>query len=308
MKLLVTGASGFIGRHVLDLLRQRGVHAWTLGRHAPAGWPRDRHLACDLLADAGACADVLHRFAPSHLLHLAWVTDPASYQTSPLNADWQRATQRLAHAFAQAGGRHLVVAGTCAEYDWSQGWCHEDTTPLRPATPYGMAKDSTRRWLQDHARSHGLRLAWGRIFFPFGAGQAQARLIPALMAALRGRRAVFPVHAAQQRDFVAAPDVALAFWTLLQQPAQGCYNIASAQPVAIAEMVRMLARLLDADPEPVLAQATAGAQPPVLVAGDNRRLRALGWQGAAPLVDALARMVAADPVPRLPAQRVDHAR
>lgn len=293
MKLLVTGASGFIGRHVMALLRERGVAAWTLGRSQPAGWPASRHVVCDLLADAQGCADALRRLAPSHLLHLAWVTDPAQYPTSPLNARWQAATQQLARAFAGAGGRHMVVAGTCAEYDWSHGWCHEDATPLLPATPYGAAKDATRRWLQDHAGALGLRLAWGRIFFPFGPGQAQQRLIPALVSALQGRRAVFPVQARQRRDFVAAPDVAQALWTLLQTTASGCFNISSAQPVAIDDLVRMLAHQLQADPAPLLALACDDLQPPALVAGDNSRLRALGWSGCASLIDGLAGMVEA---------------
>ena len=306
MRLLITGASGFIGRHVLELLRVQGVSAWTLGRTPPPGSPSGTHISCDLLA-GDDCAASLRRLAPSHLLHLAWVTDHAHYQTSLLNAEWARATQALARAFSGAGGRHLVVAGTCAEYDWSQGWCHEDTTPLAPATPYGLAKDATRHWLQDHAGALGLRLAWSRIFFPFGAGQSPQRLIPALVSALQGRLPVFPVQALQQRDFVSAPDVAQALWILLQTPATGCYNISSAAPVAIGELVLTLARLLGADPAPVLAAAATGVLPPALVAGDNRRLRALGWAGPAPLSDGLARMLGAvAATPTTPDAAPDH--
>jgi nucleoside-diphosphate-sugar epimerase len=292
MRLLITGAGGFLGSHVLALLRQQGVPAWTLGRTQPKDWPGIAHVTCDLLA-GDDCAASLRTIAPSHLLHLAWVTDHAHYQTSPLNTEWLRATQTLTRAFTDAGGRHLVVAGTCAEYDWSQGWCHEETTPLAPAVPYGVAKDGCRQWLQDHAAAHGLRMAWGRIFFPFGTGQSAQRLIPALVSALQGRQAIFPVQAMQRRDFVSAPDVAQALWTLLQAPAGGCYNISSAQPVAIGELVRMLARLLGVDPTPVLVAAAAGVQAPALVAGDNRRLRAFGWAGPAPLVDCLATMLGA---------------
>jgi nucleoside-diphosphate-sugar epimerase len=292
MKVLVTGASGFIGRHVMELLRRQGVSAWTLGRTPLPGQPSGRHLRYDLLADGSDCAAALRRLGATHLLHLAWVTEPASYQTSPLNGEWLQATQSLARAFVQAGGQHMVVAGTCAEYDWSHGWCFEDVTPLLPATPYGAAKDAARRWLRDYGQTQGVRVAWGRIFFPFGRGQANQRLIPALVSALQGRLAVFPVQALQRRDFVAVQDVARALSVLLQSSAQGCYNISSAEPVAIGDLVRELARLLDADPEPILAVAAKDIQEPVLVAGDHHRLHALGWERPAPLADRLAQLIA----------------
>lgn len=290
MKVLMTGASGFLGGHVLGLLRQHGIAVWTLGRRCPAGQDAAAHVGCDLLAE-GDLGEALCRLAPSHLLHLAWVTDPASYQTSALNDDWARATVRLAQHFLDSGGRHLVVAGSCAEYDWSHGWCHEHSTPLLPATPYGRAKDATRQHLLALCAQHGARLAWGRIFFPFGTGQAPERLIPSLVSALTGTREPFPVQAGQMRDFVCAADVASALLTLLTSPAQDCFNISSAQPIAVGDLVRLLAQRIGADPQPLLAMAARRLQAPELVAGDNGRLRALGWAGPTALGDGLAPMV-----------------
>lgn len=290
MRVLLTGASGFLGRHVLALLQQRGVQTWSLGRSCPPALPAWAHIACDLLSGADL-AVAIRQLAPSHLLHLAWVTDHANYQESPHNAHWMQATQRLTQAFCDAGGRHLVVAGSCAEYDGSGGWCDEATTALTPTTAYGAAKDATRRWLQSHCAARGVRLAWGRIFFPFGAGQSPQRLIPSLVAALRGEQDVFAVQALHRRDFVAAPDVAGALCALLQSSAGGCFNISSANPVAVGDLVRMLAQMLDADPAPLLAMAAKQPQPPALVAGRNHRLRALGWSGPTPLIDGLAQMV-----------------
>ncbi len=291
MKLLLTGASGFLGRHVLDLLRRHGVPVWTLGRSCPVGQDAQSHIFCDLLAGVGL-GDTLHQLAPSHLLHLAWVTDPATYQTSPLNGDWMRATSRLAQAFCDAGGCHMIVAGSCAEYDWSHGWCQEEKTPLRPATPYGEAKNTTRQDLLALCAQRGVRLAWARIFFPFGPGQAAGRLIPSLLAVLMGARVPFSVQAGQRRDFVAARDVARALLTLLEVPAQGCFNISSGHPLAIGEVVQLLAQLIGVDPQPLLALAAMQLHPPELIAGDNSRLRALGWSGPTPIADSLAQMVA----------------
>ncbi len=287
MRLLLTGASGFLGRHMLHLLRGQGVAVWTMGRSLPPGQSDGAHVFCDLLAE-GDLSPALIQLAPSHLLHLAWVTDPGSYHVSPLNADWTNATRRLARAFIKAGGRHLVAVGSCAEYDWSHGWCDEGATEVSPSTPYGMAKDAIRQLLQAMCDASGIRFAWARVFFPFGAYQSPQRLIPSLVSALRGQRPAFETQVLQRRDFVAAPDVALALWTLLQAPAQGCYNISSAVPVAIGDLIRVLARLLDADPQPLLAAAATELQPPELVAGDNLRLRSLGWRAAGNLSDRLS--------------------
>lgn len=287
MRLLLTGASGFLGRHMLHLLRGQGAAVWTMGRSLPAGQSDRAHVFCDLLADGDLSRDLL-QLAPSHLLHLAWVTDPGSYRVSPLNTDWIDATRRLTRAFCEAGGRHVVAVGSCAEYDWSHGWCDEDATDVSPSTPYGMAKDDTRRLLQSMCDANGIRFSWARVFFPFGANQSPQRLIPSLVSALRGHRPAFETQTLQRRDFVAAPDVALALWTLLQAPAQGCCNISSASPVAIGDLIRVLARLLDADPQPLLAAAATELHPPELVAGDNRRLRSLGWRPSDTLSTSLS--------------------
>jgi len=141
---LLTGGGGFIGRHVLASLRHPGVEVLALGRTRPPGLAVESFAGADLLAD-DPLPDAIARFAPTHLIHLAWVTGHGAYWSSPDNARWACATTRLVQAFHDAGGRHVVVAGTCAEYDVARGLCREDSTPLEPSTPYGVAKDATRR-------------------------------------------------------------------------------------------------------------------------------------------------------------------
>jgi len=134
-RILLTGATGFIGRHVLPRL-QGDVHAVT--RHAsPAGDGVTWHRA-DLLASAAIVTEV----RPEVLVHLAWYVEPGRYWTAPENIRWVEASLALLRAFAAAGGRRAVLAGTSAEYDWQAlgGRCHEQRTPLRPATLYGAAK------------------------------------------------------------------------------------------------------------------------------------------------------------------------
>lgn len=285
MKVLLTGASGFLGRHVLQALQARGVNVVTIGRQVPS--PGIPHLSADLLG-ADDWAHAVAGQQASHLLHLAWYAEHGQYWSSMLNLQWVHATLQLVQAFAQGGGSHVVAAGTCAEYDWAHGWCREDTTPLAPATLYGTAKDATRRLLGAACAPLNLSWAWGRVFLPYGQGEAPARLIPSLHSVFTGQRAPFGVNAEAWRDFLHVSDVASAFVTLLDDRACGAYNISSAEPVRLSDVVRRLAQACNANPEPVLRLATERPGEPRLLAGDNSRLCALGWQPAMSLDRGLA--------------------
>ncbi len=287
MKVLLTGASGFLGQYVLRALQQCGITAVAVGRRHPRDLAGATFAAADLLATEDL-ATLARQVGASHLLHLAWVTEHGTYWDSPENFRWVDASTRLVQAFCEAGGRHVLVAGTCAEYDWSQGCCREDTTPLEPATVYGVAKDATRRLVTALCTQHGVRCVWGRVFFPYGAGEAPARLVPSLVAALQGQCKEFGVHALQVRDFLHASDVAQAFVTLLRSQAGGCYNLSSGQAVPVGEVVETLARLLDADPQPVLGRAPTRPAGPAVLVGHNAKLRSLGWRQQSTLAQGLA--------------------
>ncbi|MBI5439554.1 MAG: NAD(P)-dependent oxidoreductase [Nitrosomonadales bacterium] len=286
MKVLLTGASGFLGKYVLACLRRHGIDTVALGRRAPEGVAVSDFIEADLLAteDFAALAKVS---GATHLLHLAWYAERGKYWTSPLNLRWVEATTRLVEAFCEAGGQRVVVAGTCAEYDWSRGCCREDGTPLNPATLYGTAKDATRRSVMAVCAQHQIPCAWGRLFLLYGTGEDNRRLIPSLIEVFRKKRPPFGVNALAHRDFLHASDVAEGFIALLKSGESGAYNISSGQPVALADVVNELARLLDADPRAVLDLTAGRPGEPLLLAGENLKLKTMGWQPALSLTQGL---------------------
>lgn len=290
MKVMLTGASGFIGSHVLQCLQEQGVDTVMVGRGRPRG-PSAEMIEADLLSPALDFSELMGRAGATHLLHLAWYAEHGKYWESPLNLRWVDATTRLVEAFCATGGRHVVVAGTCAEYDWASGYCREDATPLDPATLYGTAKDATRRLTMALCARHGVRCAWGRVFLPYGPGEARQRLVPSLIDLFRGRRPAFGVNAGAYRDFLHVRDVAQAFVALVRDGAHATYNISSGEPVRIAELVRMLSALLGADPQAVLDLPYQGPVQPAMLAGDNARLLALGWRASMSLAQGLAKTV-----------------
>lgn len=278
MKVLLTGATGFIGRHVLAELQQQGIDTVAVGRTRPADYEGD-FITADLLQPEAPAA-VIDRARATHLIHLAWYTEHGAYWTSPLNLRWLDASVRLAEAFCAAGGEKLIAAGTCAEYDWAAGCCREDTSPLVPATLYGTAKDATRRLLAAVCAAAGVPIAWGRVFLPYGEGEDMRRLIPSLIAVFEGRREPFGVNAGAYRDFLHAEDVARGFACLLRPEANGDYNISSGQPTRLADVVTRIAEAHGGDPRRVLDLSSARPGEPELLLGDNRKLKALGWQAA----------------------------
>lgn len=291
--VLVTGASGLVGRHALSALAERGydVHAVTRAEAPPGPSAVQWHRA-DLLDPAQGTA-LVERLRASHLLHLAWCTTPGEYWTSSDNVMWLEATLRLVRSFAAAGGRRAVLAGTCAEYDLDHGFCSEDLTPLRPATLYGTCKHAVQQVTSAVAAGVGVSFAWGRIFFLYGPGEHPARLMPSVIRPLLRGQPAECTHGLQVRDFLHVSDVAKAFVHLVDNSdAKGSFNVGSGEPVRIRALVDRIAALLG---RPDLVRFGARAAPPgesPLIVADVRRLESAGWRPAVPLDAGLERTVA----------------
>lgn len=284
MRVLLTGASGFIGHQMLKTLTDQGIEVVVIGRTRPSDCVN--FIEADLL-NTIEFESLMRNVEATHLLHLAWYAEHGKFWTSLTNLRWVEATNRLVESFCKAGGLHVVIAGTCAEYDWSYGYCVEDTTPLNPATLYGVAKNSTRNLTMAICQQFQVRCAWGRIFLPFGKGEVDTRLVPSLVDVFKNKRAPFAINADANRDFLHVDDVAKGLRDLLIQDAHGAYNICSAQPTRLTELVLTLSRLLGCSPEPVLELAVSRPTEPSLLIGDNTKLRALGWRSEISLQQGL---------------------
>ena len=256
MRVLVTGATGFVGRHTLTPLLERGFEVHAVARtpgEADVVW----HTA-DLLA-AGAPEALLASVQPTHLLNLAWNAQPGVYWTTPENLAWTQVGIALQRAFA---GERAVHAGTCAEYDWSYGLCGEQT-PLRPATLYGACKLA----LSSVVGAYGPPTAWGRIFFLYGPFERPERLVSSVVRSLLAGSPVDVTHGRQVRDFMHVADVAEAFVALLCSDVTGPVNIASGEPTTLRDLLSRIAFKLDgADLIRFGARPEPAGEPPVLLA------------------------------------------
>ncbi len=263
--MAVTGAGGLIGRHACRALEARGYEVIAVSRRGAGG--------CDLLNEAGRRA-LIETHRPDCLLHLAWVTAHGRFWTDAANMSWLAASADLIARFHEAGGRRVVVAGTCAEYDWSRDSAAPlaEDAPVAPATLYGTAKDALRRTLEAYGRETGLSWGWGRVFFLFGPGEDENRLVPVIARALAAGRPARLGSGRPVRDFWDARNAGAALAALLDSDVQGPVNISSGQGHSIADIARLMARL--AGREDLLALGALEDRPgePQRLVGDNRRL------------------------------------
>lgn len=275
MRIAVTGATGFIGRHVVNALVSNGYDVLAVGRSAPLPTYKLPFLEVDLLQEKNH--HWISEYKPSHLLHLAWYAEHGKYWTSPLNLNWCDATVRLVNAFVNQGGKRVVVAGSCAEYDWSFGYCHEVKTPSRPSTLYGTAKDCARRMSEKICDLQNVPLAWGRIFLPFGLGESSQRLIPSITHALSGLRPPFPIRIHQWRDILPVEIVADGLVFLVTQEGCGVFNICSGKPTQLSEVIQRIGVMLNRNTDLLMVNADSSLYPDYFLFGDNQSLLSQGW-------------------------------
>ena len=274
-RVLLTGASGFVGRHCLHGLVIKGyeVHAVASPRHTLPAALRGVHWHQADLLDRGRISDLLAEVRPTHLLHCAWYAVPGKYWTARENFRWVGAGLHLLEAFADQGGQRVVGVGSCAEYEWCDGHCSEISTTLNPATTYGVCKHAFQLLLTAFGKHASLSAAWARLFFLYGPHEPADRLVASVIQSILQEQPALCTHGRQIRDFLYVQDAADALIALLDSDVLGTVNIASGEPVAVFEVVQEIADQLG---RPSLLQLGAlpasENEPPALVA-DVTRLR-----------------------------------
>ncbi len=291
-RVLVTGATGFLGSHCLVPLVERGFEVLALYRErAPLDVPGVRWVRGDLMERA-AVRHLLAEHRPKGLLHLAWFVEPGKLISDASNLDWVAASLDLVRAFRDAGGERCTVSGSCYEYDWRYGYCVEGVTPCAPDTLYGAAKDSLRRTLEAYCAVSGLSGSWGRAFFMYGPRENPARLVSSVILSLLKGQFARSSHGLQVRDYLHIQDVADGMVALFACAGRGAYNIASGRPTSIREIVESLGRITGRPDLLQIGALPARANDAPLVLGDGRHLLDdAGWKPKIGLQEGLAQTV-----------------
>ncbi|MGD9842932.1 MAG: NAD-dependent epimerase/dehydratase family protein [Steroidobacteraceae bacterium] len=287
-RVLVTGATGFIGYHCLEPLVRSGAEVLGLYRQGtPPEVPGVQWIQGDVMDRSGMRA-LFAKYRPGGLLHLAWFVEPSKVIADPISVNLVAASLDLVHEFRVAGGERCTIAGSCYEYDWKYGYCSEAVTPCEPDTMYGVAKDALRRAFLGYCANTGLSGAWGRAFFMYGPRENPARLVSSVALSLLQGKPAKSSHGLQIRDYMHVQDVADGLVALFKSQCSGAYNIACGAPISIRDIVQQLGEITGRQDLLQIGALPARANDVPLVLGDGRKMLAdTGWKPSLSLAQGL---------------------
>ncbi len=276
MKVLVTGAAGFIGSHIARQLVRTGHEVHALVRPQTDLW-RIEDIRDSLRVVQGDLLDpsfILHSPSFEACIHLAWYVEPGKYLHSPLNKDWVEASLRLARHLKDTGCRRFVAAGTCFEYATSKP-PQSESTPTTPSTVYVQSKLELFRALQ----SIGMDFAWVRFFYQYGPYEDPRRLMPVIINLLRRGEEAKLVPGDRIRDYLHIEDVASAVCAVAQSQLTGPVNIGSGVLVTVRDIALKIGELLDRVDLIKLGALPWSPTEPMHLLADNTKLReGTGWK------------------------------
>lgn len=281
MKIAVTGATGFVGKHVIERLLHTDVEIVASSRHSPTeGWSSSkvRHVALDMAFPSDQDYKALG--SPDVLIHLAWAGLPNYASLHHFEVELPRQYAFL-KSMIQAGLPSLVVAGTCYEYGLRGGELVESMEGV-PSNPYGYAKAALRSQLEFLRARQPFDVTWARMFYMYGEGQPPTSLYTQLVQAVRRGDKSFPMsHGEQLRDFLPVTEVAEALVKLaIETRGAGVVNVCSGRPVSVRDFVGELLKRNGWSIDLELGRLPYSTYEPIAFWGSPVRLHALVGAGS----------------------------
>lgn len=240
MKVLITGATGFVGQHVVPKLLERRHTVIAIARDEAKArnfpwFDAVRFVACDVHRALGNPLELFDK--PDAVVHLAWPGLP-NYGSLVHFEETLPAAYRFLKSLVEGGVNHLLVAGTCFEYGMQSGPLSERAS-TKPANPYALAKDTLRKFLESLQKDRPFTLQWARLFYMYGPGQHPKSLLAQLDRAVDDREPVFNMSGGEQlRDYLPVDEVAARLVLLVEHPeCHGAVNVCSGKPISVRKLV-----------------------------------------------------------------------
>jgi UDP-glucose 4-epimerase len=285
MRILMTGATGFIGRRLLPLLREHEVLCLTRAPDRLDASPFAKPVRGDL-RNVQSWQHALDAFDPECCLHLAWENLPDySPEQCRLNLD---ASLQLVNALAGPSFKRIVVAGSCWEYGAAKNAVNENQAPADCGV-FAATKIALCTQIKGIAAERGFDYCWARIFFAYGPGQRETSLIPQCRAAYLAGKAPEIRSPESAQDFIFVDDVVSGILALAQtNTPSGIYNLGTGRPTAVAEVVNLVAGHYGIAPPYEIVERGEG-----FWSDPTKMKAATGWQARTSLQDGVSQTLLA---------------
>ena len=279
-KVLVTGATGFIGNYVVTGLLQRG-HQVIASSFSPAkakqfSWFQQvQYIPFDLGSFDAAVNYYQYFDMPEAMIHLAWEGLPNYKAAFHTETNLPRHYAFLAN-LVRNGLTNLTVTGTCFEYGMQEGRL-EESMPAQPANAYAQAKDALRTSLQQLQQQYPFHCKWVRLFYMYGKGQNPKSLLSQLQQALDEEQEVFNMSGGEQvRDYLPVEKLAdYIVQIALQNRVEGIINCCSGQPITVKQLVESYLKQQGASIRLHLGYYPYTDYEPMAFWGDTKKLQSL---------------------------------
>jgi UDP-glucose 4-epimerase len=297
MRALVTGATGFLGSHLVRRLRKEGANVAVLLR-AGSSHRRLASMLDDLevipgdLSSIPQSAEPIRRFGPDTVFHLAWYgASSFRYQDDPAQVfDNLGGSLELVRVSADAGCRCWIGMGSVLECG-TYAIPHPENVKVTPKSLYGAAKYSTGLIGEHLCRIYGMRSIWFRLFWAYGPDDDPARMIPYLITTLLKKQRPSLTPGAQRWDYVYIDDVVEAlFQVAVNASAQGTFNLGSGEAHTIRDVAIHIRDAIDSALPLGFGDLSYRPDQIMHLQADISRLRdEIGWSPTVALTDGLMR-------------------
>jgi len=244
-RVVVTGATGFVGRHIIRALEKESVTLIPIVRVGKeslmSGVERVERIVTttDLFSEDEAWWE-LQCHGVDLVIHAAWYAEPGKYLQSTKNLDCLIGSLCMARGAVKAGVKRVVGIGTCAEYDQACGVLSIDTE-LKPLTPYAAAKASLYLTLSQWLPTQSISFAWCRLFYLYGEGEDDRRLVPYIRKQLEKGDPAELTSGKQIRDFMDVVDAGWKIAEISLSNRVGAVNVCSGVPITVRQMAEKIA-------------------------------------------------------------------
>lgn len=243
--VLLTGATGFVGRQVMRSLAEQGAQVRLVVRDEKElkffgqGCVESLVLSPDIFAeDASWWAKVCQGI--DIVIHVAWYAEPGKYLQSAKNLDCLIGTLHMAKGAVQASVRRIIGIGSCFEYELSSGILSTES-PLQPSTPYAGTKAAAYMALSQSLPQQGVEFVWCRLFYLYGEGEDVRRLVSYLRTNLAAGKPVKLTSGNQIRDFLDVREAGQMIAETAMGQLQGPVNICSGIPITVRQLAEQIA-------------------------------------------------------------------